>query len=121
MSVDKHTVSVSVILASSLLSDLLITAVESGSGYWATDLEITKAGKSVSYQAPDLFSDEADWELKVADREDGETFTAKREHFINAVRKMPAHHIRNMTEDGFDSETADAWFQCAIFGEIVFG
>lgn len=104
-----------------LLSDLLITAVESGSGYWATDLSIRKGGKPASYQAPDLFSDDTDWELEVADSEDGEVFKAKRQDFINAISKMPQHHVRNMAEDRYDAETADVWFQCAILGEITYG
>ncbi|MCR9222878.1 MAG: hypothetical protein NXH70_02315 [Hyphomonas sp.] len=121
MSVDKHTEAAPVTLTNRLLSDLLSSAVEVGSGYWAANLTIQKAGEEASYHSPALFTEDTDWELYVEDREDGVIFTAKRQDFIDAAAKMPEHHAKNLTEHGYDAETADVWFQFALFGEIVYG
>lgn len=120
---DNFIVTAPVIVSADMLSNLLITAVEGGSSYWARDLEITdwKTGAQISYQDPTLFTREIAWRIKVTDVEDGETYEKTRQDLIQALEAMPPHHVKGVITENWDWISADVWFQCGMLGEITFG
>lgn len=106
------------------LSDLIITAIEGGSGYWCERIVIMDAdGESLSYQDETLF--ERPFDLYADECEDGQTYVARHDldnsAFGRALELMPAHHRNNFINDNWDAETADVFLQCALFEEIIYG
>lgn len=106
------------------LSDLLITAIEGGSGYWCSEIAIMdENSQRLSYQDETLF--ERPFDLYADDAEDGERYRARHtldnSAFGRALELMPAHHRNNFINDRWDAETADAFLQCALFEEIIYG
>lgn len=106
------------------MSDWLITAIEGGISYWCSAVWIKdKAQSNMSYQLEGLFEHPEAWSIYVEDAEDETTVSARGLAFIDAINKVP-EHVRNrlLADDHeYDAEDADAWFQCAIFGEVVYG
>jgi hypothetical protein len=115
-----------------MVGDLLVTAKEGGIGYWAEvrhyeapkngvpfmvspDLGLYKFcdyplnGGSVTLA--DVEGDEGPWTLDFASLERGLKVMAE---------KFP-QHFYNIVQDNIDADTADAFVQCAVMGDIVFG
>jgi hypothetical protein len=97
------------------LHDLFITAIEGGCNYWCRSIEILDGDNNlVSHQDEDLFERE-DIVFRVT-TEDGQC-TKRPTCLIQAVGECG----RIIDFDNHDAEDADAWFQKAILGEIVYG
>ena len=96
------------------LADIIITAVEGGSNYWA----VFKSYK------PDEGS-------VIVCEDDQETAAAAGWHCIGpdsiahgmsiAGAKYPHQLARWLRDRIGDAETADVFLQCAVFGELVYG
>ena len=118
----KYTVQIPRTFTSRDMSNWLITAIEGGSGYWCDRAYIRDhKGEPLSYQDDDLF--EKHWRMTVHDAEDGEVYTVSRGEFALAINKCPEHVINRLLADDheYDAMDADAWFQCAIFKEVLYG
>ena len=102
------------------IADLLITALDGGSNYWADlygSLEDIMNGGTVS----------------VVDAETGESLGIVCYQSIATAlqlmakgedrngKKIPIRHWQAIVEENDDAETADVFFQMAVMGEIVFG
>lgn len=97
------------------LADIIITAVEGGSGYWAL----------FARYHPD------EGTVDVMEDEDSGALPERIWHTIGPDRiahgmtiageKYP-HQLANWLRDRIgDAETADVFLQCAVFGELVYG
>jgi len=110
--------------------DLITTAIEGGSNYWASfKFPDNWKEKSQSY-AEIPFKGE---NIAVYDIETGELLGYLNSASIKvglqlmADRKdlkgkpVPARHFKNLATDNEDAETADVFMQLAVMGEIVYG
>lgn len=112
------------------IQDLITTAIEGGSNYWARfEFPQDYKEKYGSYeQIPFKGGD-----ITVYDIETGELLghlngaTLKMGLQLMADRKdikgkvVPARHFKNLATDNEDAETADVFMQLAVMGEIVYG
>lgn len=110
------------------VSDLLCSALEGGSTYWAR-ITATKHGRFVEWKfchelpftengalifstlENDEINNRTCWELDRAACHKGLQMMAE---------KYPHHFSCFLTEND-DAETGDVFLQCALFGEVVFG
>lgn len=108
-----------------LIKDLLITAVEGGSGYWAT---FTHVARNRDVEDREGYLDVTFVELETID-EDFPCYIGlaqMREGIDRLVRLAAVHehygkHIDDLIEENWDAETADIILQLAVMGEIVYG
>lgn len=112
------------------IKNLIITAVEGGSNFWAR------------FKFPDEWKDKYKscaeipfhgGDIEVFDVETGELLGVLNKATIQtglqlmADRKdmtgkqVPARHFKNLATDNEDAETADVFLQLAVMGEIVYG
>ncbi len=112
------------------IENLIVTAVEGGSNYWAR------------FQMPDNWKDKyksyaqipfEGGEIEVYDIETGELLGVLNRTTIQtglqlmADRKdmtgkqVPTRHFKALATDNEDAETADVFLQLAVLGEIVYG
>jgi hypothetical protein len=126
------------------IHDLLTCAIEGGIGYWCQiqngdgDIEYPdglsyddfRIGGSLNpaskpYSPYGLIAMTDGMELPLADSEDPDTrWTLNREKIQRGLtllaKEYPRHFANFMSEDE-DADTADAFFQLAVLGEIVYG
>ena len=107
--------------------DLLCSALEGGVNYWAdvyTSILPSQEGDE-NIEFPHLAFNHPNYRIHVSDREDdGQTYQLN----LKALKKgleiwakdCPYHFNNFITEDD-DAITADTFFQCAVFGEVIYG
>jgi len=112
--------------------DLLCTAIESGVGYWVTEITQIKGKDAVEkpwYSCPTIFDDEL--VLKVVyddpDKEEGNG-AASKEITMKDIHKgfeimavKESGHFADFINENEDATTADVWWQCVVLGETVYG
>lgn len=105
------------------IADLMITAIETGIGYWAEDVQVWSDGRRVPYAEASSY--EGAWTVKGKYPEDdaGEDmadFEFDAVQFAARVIHAP-HSLTDWIIENEDAGSADALFQVAAFGEVVFG
>jgi hypothetical protein len=114
------------------LEDLFITAYEGGSSYWCgienEELDKARDGfKSKETPAPSQFlwaALLAGQTINLYDQEDHSDWTLNLEKLKTGTEKFTMEqvdHYADAVSDRMDAETADAWFQICVLGEIIFG
>ena len=109
--------------------DLLTTALEGGSNYWYDNIRFYREdGSETTYKGGDVL-----WMLingtataKFCDIEDWETeweLTAEMIHknMQSFAKVRDGDHLRDVLKEDWDAITADVFFQCVTFGEVVYG
>ena len=125
------------------IEDLLCSAFEGASGYWAR----CKEGKEPTEKCDYLFqwplhggsfivvdieemleSDFDDDGVEKAKIGDKGVYEVTRESLTRGLEVMASlkkgeggHHFRNMLQNDTDSETGDVFLQCCIFGKVIYG
>lgn len=112
------------------IENLIVTAIEGGSNYWAQFKfpdewkEKYKSYAQIPFQSG---------EIEVFDVETGKLLgvlnqaTLKTGLQLMADRKdvkgkqVPARHFKALATDSEDAETADVFLQLAVMGEIIYG
>jgi hypothetical protein len=113
---------------SEIANDLLTTALEGGSNYWA---QIETSIPKSEDPTRQCFSERV-WDfimsggsVAVSDLEEGDDLgTFNNDSLVNAFKVMEEtypYHYKNAVNDEWDGITADVFFQCAVMGKIVFG
>lgn len=111
------------------VADLLCSAVEGGSGYWANFL---KAQQNATFDYLSVELEDTDTEktyvvnlrrmhvglMNLADRATGRTKPTKSWHFS---AKAAARHLNDFLTENDDASTADVVLQFAIFNEVLYG
>jgi hypothetical protein len=102
-----------------MLKDGIITALESGIGYWCTTVDTPSWPEGA-----DLYSDipTMGGALTIT-TSDGE-FLLDLTSLKKGVRVMAVKcpwHFNDFIRQAGDSDTADALIQCALFGKLVYG
>tara|TARA_R100001086_G_C11623512_1_gene199520 strand:- start:74 stop:433 length:360 start_codon:yes stop_codon:yes gene_type:complete len=109
-----------------ILEDILITAIESGIGYWANkvrpgNLSVIN-GEGIPYYAHVTHEH---WEIKIYDKyEKNSPYTLTKKKLQSGLAIMAEcypRHFANLDTGNFDSTTADVFIQCCLFGELVYG
>ena len=109
------------------LADLLISAVEGGSNYWAKFREYDH-GYGINGSTCEI----SRVHVEVCDVEGGskgfvdvtvETMARGLQTLANLSSKgeMPGRHIANVINENWDAETADVVLQMALFGKVIYG
>lgn len=107
--------------------DLLCNALEGGVSYWAdtyTSILPPQEGDE-NIEFPHLAFNHPNYRIRVSDREDnGQSYTlnleALKKGFEIWAKDCPYHFNNFLTEDD-DAITADTFFQCCVFGEVIYG
>jgi hypothetical protein len=109
------------------IKDLLCSALEGGSNYWCESVD--RMGGITHVQAPyrqDVPFVEGGWlEVKVyEDDGKGQVFRLD----LNTIKKglqtfltLYPQHFHDFLSESDDATTADVFFQCCLFGEIIYG
>lgn len=102
------------------LSDLLCSAVEGGTGYWAQVDKMRRTPNldyiSVRFHEIESHKENAPARVCTVDLELlalGVERCAKSDHY--------RHHVTTFMEENDDAETADVMVQFAMFGEVIYG
>tara|TARA_R110000824_G_scaffold215627_2_gene402162 strand:+ start:451 stop:825 length:375 start_codon:yes stop_codon:yes gene_type:complete len=117
-----HVVNVPYAIDLELLNDLLVTAVEGGSDYWAT-FGYAERDADRNYASVRVSEVEASGDTRI-------TATVTPESLMGGVRKLAhlamtapwaARRLADLTTEDWDAETADAVLQLAVLGDVVYG
>lgn len=107
------------------VSDLVVTAFEGGSNYWIGKVRLLegKFEERPWYGDASLYRHNFRIEVR-PDEDDPEPLyltpeTARRG--FEVLRDKFPWHFGNVIHENADADTADAWLQCALFGDIVYG
>jgi hypothetical protein len=112
------------------IKDLLTTAIEGGSNYWAS-LKLPADWKDKYGSVEEIPFKGAD--IEVFDVETGELLGVLNLASIQCGlqlmansedmkgRKVPERHFKNILVDNDDAETADVFLQLSVMTEIVYG
>jgi len=112
------------------IMDLITTAVEGGSHYWAgfnfpeNYKEKYKSYEQIPFRGGkievyDIETNELLGSLTEDSIKTGLQLMADRKDLKGKV--VPARHFKNLATDNEDAETADVFMQLSVMGEIVFG
>ncbi len=125
------------------IADLMVTAIEGGIGYWCESVKLLDQPRLGKMKKP-WYDDESlydhdprsmaaalikievkeldpsskkcpsgVWEVELVNME--QAFILMQEY-----GKPKGWHFRNFINENDDAETADVWFQLAVFGEVVY-
>ena len=123
-------VKATVIIPNQKIQDMIVTAVEGGSNYWASfKFPEDWKDKYKSYeQIPfnnenievyDIETDELLGYLNRASIKVGLQLMADRKDMKGKV--VPSRHFKAIATDNDDAETADVFMQLCVMGEITYG
>jgi len=107
---------------SQLISDMLITAVESAISYWCESCEpnFNNYDSDIPYYA-NCFNQ--NWSIKI--KPENENFITLNiqsiQNGLNLMANKQPKHFFNMMNDNYDAETADVFFQYVALGELIYG
>ena len=116
---------------SSVLNDLLVTALEGGSNYWAdivehhynTELHDLYYG-TIMEKGSITIGDEDGQNMGKLNREsmiNGLILMRKGEDASGAKCDKYKEHYADLYMGNWDATTADVWLQLSVFGEVIFG
>jgi hypothetical protein len=125
-----------------LLKDLLITAIEGGSDYWMliNPIDWQKVKATIKFIEDEeefsnlsfaekiweamVFNGE-DWSIRIHDEENydylGKLSIDSMHKAMGIMKRDYTWHYDNAINDNWDAETADAFIQLAVMGDIVYG
>jgi hypothetical protein len=130
MSEQEKTFSVTTTIESQRIADLVTTAFEGGSNYWIETVSILKVppkpeGEDHSYpwySFKNVYED-PDFQVKINVEDDDPVIFdhASIQRGLDYLSKNYPRHINDILQENDDAETADAFLQACLFGDIVYG
>ena len=112
------------------INDLIVSAVEGGSNYWARFVfPKNYKDKYQSYEKIPM----QDGDIEVFDIETDELLGILNKATIQTGlqlmanckdikgKQVPSRHFKNLATDNEDAETSDVFLQLSVMGEIVYG
>ena len=98
------------------ISDLLCTALEGGSNYWA----------SFSCNLKDYYNFTApEWTLVVYDFEEDEKYLVDYNDIKRGLQTLTTiakgRHFKNFLDENEDAITGDCFLQCCVFNDVIYG
>jgi len=126
---DKLTVQTTIDVDFRDIANLLCSAFEGGSSYWAEISDYTHPRNIWPWEAGHLYP-YVQYPLSeggaviVSDTEDDKIYTldlAAIQRGIQAMATIAPRHFADLINENIDSETGDVFLQCCVFGEIVYG
>lgn len=124
-----YTVNVSFNLRDEDISDIVITALEGGIGYWACLDNTTDVWNEYYEKYPDDATSELAAKILMDgksiffdDEEDpGRRYELTLEKLMHGIAKLDTVRFSEALMDSFDAEVGDMIFQYGIFNELVYG
>lgn len=115
-------INVRIDVSEQLLKDLLVTAVEGGSGYWADFLNVKRDTelniiKCLVVEQERSTEDEPPRRVDVTP----ELLALGLERLAQANFPSALTHLKNAIDETGDAETADVVLQMTVFGSVVYG
>lgn len=114
------------------IADQFSTAVEGGISYWASGFNLVEPERKTLkekpwYADPKLY--EGEFRIRIIQQEEhlagaGLEFFLTRETVqsgLDVLATKYGHHISDIVGESGDADTADAFVQCCLFGDIVYG
>lgn len=102
-----------------MLKDILITAVEGGSDYWAIYENVVRDAElnilSVLVTEQEAHDDSGPIYRKVTPEDIGRAIV------LLAASSLPERHIQSVIDEDVDAETADVLMQLAVLGDVIYG
>jgi hypothetical protein len=108
-------------ISAELISDMLITAVESGISYWCKYMRAKFENKSNLPYYANCF--DQNWKVEICAYEE-EPIALDISSVKKGVEIMSNNyprHYSDMMNDNADAVTADVFFQCIAFGKVIYG
>lgn len=118
------------------IADLMVTAIESGIGYWCKGVYLRSPRISTGHTGP-WYDDENLYEVRAEELSievvELDPSSAEGSWIINlksmekafmlmqSFGKPKGYCWRDFINENEDAITADVWFQLAVFGEVVYG
>jgi hypothetical protein len=109
------------------ITDQIVTAIEGGSGYWATSFKPVDPN-SVKTDVSPWYDDEKIWsgpfKIAVRDGEEEKTVFFTPEGMKKGLQWLADNYlwrIEEIVKETGDAETADVFLQACIFQDIVYG
>lgn len=113
-------------IAGRRIADMMVTAIEGGSGYWCETINLLEgtALKRPWYDDETLY--EQPFVIGVVDAEEPDsTIHLNQEMMKRGFELMASQyettHWADFLEQNEDADTADVWLQLCVFGEVVYG
>ena len=107
-------------ISSERVEDVLCSAIEGGSNYWAT----FTFSKAVDIIKDGYFKCVEDGIVTVNDREENKDYPLTIESLkqgLKVIGEKYTWHLNAIINEEDDADTADAFLQCCLFGDIVYG
>ena len=132
LTVNNITITTTVEISHSKVADLIITAVEGGSNYWCKAIKVgtqptsTEVNMNGSEGKPHRIYDcifNGGTLVFVPDDYDEPCLQLNLNTAQNALEILNKKFndvFTNITSDNYDASDADAFIQCAIFGDVIF-
>ena len=109
-------------VSAQLISDMLITAVESSISYWCQYVVSRFDSKSDLPYYANCF--DPNWKIEIQCYDDHFSLTLDINSIKNGIEIMSNNyhrHYMDMLNESGDAITADVLFQCIAFEEVVYG
>lgn len=107
------------------LADVLCSAYEGGSNYWARQSDGKKSPYRFAALSGGVLQFVPDFAVEITDVEDGEKkyplTLARLRHGLQVMATKYPRHFADILAENDDATTGDVLLQCAIFGELVYG
>ena len=105
------------------LKDLLCCAFEGGSNYWidyARRHEAKDTRAEFIFEVP--FTPNNYVELRPLEEEESVNLTYESlKEGLRIMAEQYPHHMSDLLNDNADATTGDAYLQCCVFGEVIYG
>lgn len=119
---EEYTYTMTRVLSSQDVADLIVTAFEGGINYWCGGTNLVK-GENVEqpwYSCPKFY--EKDFEIVLDDAEgDDGPWKLTPDAIRRGIDKMPLELAQAIFDEEYDANDADTFIQLCLFGEIVYG
>ena len=109
------------------ISDLLCNAFEGGSNYWADSVRVIESGNSeLAGRELNYVSDHLAYgaTISIKDDEAESTYMIGEAQIQSGLDRMAedyTHHWIDFLNENDDATTGDAFLQCCVFGEVIYG
>ena len=110
-------------ITSQRISDLLCTAFEGGSNYWATspDNNASEVGAEYSFEAP--LNQNGFFVIEDLE-DDNKRYIVNSDSIDKGLQVMAenfGHHFQDFLNENYDACTGDVFLQCCVFGDVIYG
>ncbi|TXM69642.1 hypothetical protein [Methylobacterium sp. WL120] len=129
---NEFSVTITKTLSPSKIADQVITAIEGGIGYWCEAVDVMEPDRSTLtekpwYADPKLYA--GPFSIKFTELEEHKAGAGRDRYLtpanvqsgLNTMSEKYQDHFRDLVDENGDSDTADVFIQCCLFGDLIYG